>query len=1078
MEPRYTQIKKGDSLSAIAKKEGISVAALADMNGITDVNKLKLGQKITLPNLKFDTSSLGIIGQNLIPNVFAENSYKVKAGDSLGVIAKKNNISVNELAAYNNIANINKLAVGDNINIPTKKSSNFSTSELKQSAAKAKYDNKKLYKGLDTNAIDNKQVVLNSLKGKEEFVLVDKKTNTLEKYDKAGNLISTFRVGLGKDKGDKFTINSKNKKVDRNTTPAGIYLVDKQSDKESYAHDYDNNILLLKSEAGLRQAASIHQVPNSLKEDRNNKISDTNLTNDDFSNGCVNCNKENFEQYLKIVQPGQKVVILPEEEGNYFTDTSGKLSFTTNKNKEFGQYNYTPKDKTGKALTLKSKKPTDIKNQYLNALSNEKTKLMADLGLSNDEYDNLAKRAYGILGQESNFGETPLNPMHDFGVENLYSKVFDDEKTRNSRSLGLTQIRPQHVNKEFAKKYGITADSLANPYQAAVATMERLADSYQAVKQPGIRDKYNNMTPENVYDYATTFYNKPQAVRNGEATGNNTYVQSVKKYAEELTTEDDMKKRKYAAGGDIQSPGGLDILSMGLSLVPGWGQIAGPAMGMISGLVKKQQAEKELRNTVVTGTPGNFATGGTIPLSTDSFQVKGSPNTTDGNDFNYKGAPIALDHDEVVDTAEDFVYSDDIINPTTGNSFAKDASKLHKAIGKAEKQIELNGSEEAKNTIKHSKQMGSSLASLQELLKTPMQPQTTAPQGFTKGGPLPWENFNVGDFQNWYNQMPGATPLTADGKWGPTTEAAYNKASFDYLNYTGKNKVNAIGGMSVPNYATNQFSSITPIDNILFPSSIGSAQKIPTAPQMMNTPDGPVDIAELGGVPNTAPLTMDQRATMTTPFVADSTESFPMTDGLVPGAGSSTQAGNLKSGIQLGDALQAFEVGSKFFETMQPAEKQRAYLDNSQITKQSYDTRPALQQNQRNFDNSVASISTPSVNLRRALTNNMQASKLNADSQTITQYDNMNKQALSTYEDKTSNRTRYNNQQQFIADDTNSRNRAAKDQAVQNAFTSLGNFGEALNRKDQSYASLNLLKELYPDVYDRIITKYNSKTTK
>ena len=34
----------------------------------------------------------------------------------------------------------------------------------------------------------------------KEFILIDKKTNTLEKYDAQGNVIS-FRVGAGKDKG-------------------------------------------------------------------------------------------------------------------------------------------------------------------------------------------------------------------------------------------------------------------------------------------------------------------------------------------------------------------------------------------------------------------------------------------------------------------------------------------------------------------------------------------------------------------------------------------------------------------------------------------------------------------------------------------------------------------------------------------------------------------------------------------------------------------------------------------------------------------------------------------------------------
>lgn len=624
-----------------------------------------------------------------------------------------------------------------------------------------------------------------------------------------------------------------------------------------------------------------------------------------------------------------------------------------------------------------------------------------------------------------------------------------------------------------------------------------------------------------------------------------------------------MKKKKCAVGGDLQSPNGIDLLSMGLSLVPGWGQIAGPALGMVSGLVKKQQAEKELRNTVITGTPGNFAwggllrnsfsnvraprdsiyqaqynayqqypqalqmtdpikagvydklnqfatdyiqtpygdalrkgfaQGGDLPLNSGAFQVKGNPSTTDGNDYNYKGSPIALDHNEVVDTSKNFVFSDIITNPLTGKSFAKEAALYEKSTGKAEKQVKMNNSEEAKNTIKHNERISSSLAQLQEVVKLVADTSSHSKSkdrfrekaeggyiGYAAGGPLPWEGFDVANFQNWYNTMPGVTPLTADAKWGPKTEQAYKQASFDYMNYTGKNKVDNVGGMSIPNYADNTFKSITPNNGALFPSSIGDSQKIPYKADPANvvqTPDGPVDMSELGVAnPSNTPLTIDQRANNTTPFVSQSGESFPMTE-----VGSSTQAGNLVQGSRrgaIGDALQGIEVMSKFFGTMQPAEHQNPYLDNTRITKQTYDPRPALQQNDRNFNNAVSGLSTPSINLRRALTNKMYASKLESDNQVTSQYDSMNKQALGNYENQVSNQRRYNNQQEYVTGEANQRNRAAKDQAVQNAFTSLGNFGEVVNRKDQSYESLRLLKELYPDVYDRIMMKYsNNSTTK
>lgn len=499
-----------------------------------------------------------------LPTVNAKD-YKVKKGETLGAIAKANNISVSELATYNNIDNPNKIKEGQKIVIPEKSKTSFSKIDLLQaykSNKPIKYDDKKLYKGLDESKIDNHKVILDYYKQnkpKTPYTVIDKKTNTLYQYDENNKLINQFRVGLGKDIGDKFTINSKNKKVDRNVSGAGIYNTVARPSNESYKHEYDNNIVLLENERGVRQAMSIHQLPNSLKRKRETLLNNTDLTDDDFSNGCINCNKEQFEQYNRLVTPGQPVYVLPEEPGNFFTVKNKKLSFTTNKNKEYGQYNFSPKSEEYFPLDIKSKNPTEYKNKFIHALSNEKQKLMKDLNLSSDEYDQLAKRAYGIFGQESSFGQGSWNPKNNYNLEKIYTDLFDTNAERQSRSLGLTQIRMKHVNPAIAQKYGINEDTLYNPYQSAIATMERLTDAYQSVKQPNVRDKYENLTPENVYDYAVTFYNKPETVRLGKASGNNSYVQNVNRYLSELETvipknetKELIAQVKYQKGGSVK----------------------------------------------------------------------------------------------------------------------------------------------------------------------------------------------------------------------------------------------------------------------------------------------------------------------------------------------------------------------------------------------------------------------------------------------------------------------------------------------------------------------------------------------
>ena len=113
--PIYTSyiVKKGDSLYSIARLNNISVDTILKDNGLTSPN-LSIGQQ-----LKIRTNNEVIeecIGEDF--NV-PDNSvtYMVKKGDSLYSIAKKFNISVNEIKDLNNLAN-NNLSIGQNLKIP------------------------------------------------------------------------------------------------------------------------------------------------------------------------------------------------------------------------------------------------------------------------------------------------------------------------------------------------------------------------------------------------------------------------------------------------------------------------------------------------------------------------------------------------------------------------------------------------------------------------------------------------------------------------------------------------------------------------------------------------------------------------------------------------------------------------------------------------------------------------------------------------------------------------------------------------------------------------------------------------
>lgn len=103
----YT-VKKGDTLSAIAKKYNTSWQELAKLNKLKDPNLIHPGQKITIT---------GTVNAEAKPKPKAETTYTVKKGDTLSAIAKKYGTTYQKLAKANGIANPNLIYPGQKIKI-------------------------------------------------------------------------------------------------------------------------------------------------------------------------------------------------------------------------------------------------------------------------------------------------------------------------------------------------------------------------------------------------------------------------------------------------------------------------------------------------------------------------------------------------------------------------------------------------------------------------------------------------------------------------------------------------------------------------------------------------------------------------------------------------------------------------------------------------------------------------------------------------------------------------------------------------------------------------------------------------
>jgi membrane-bound lytic murein transglycosylase D len=101
----YT-VKRGDTLWGVARKNGVSVPALASANGLSTASELVAGHKLKIPGGK---------GGATAPAESSRMSYKVRSGDTLSEIAEKFNVSVRELMAWNQLRQTTSLRAGQRL---------------------------------------------------------------------------------------------------------------------------------------------------------------------------------------------------------------------------------------------------------------------------------------------------------------------------------------------------------------------------------------------------------------------------------------------------------------------------------------------------------------------------------------------------------------------------------------------------------------------------------------------------------------------------------------------------------------------------------------------------------------------------------------------------------------------------------------------------------------------------------------------------------------------------------------------------------------------------------------------------
>ena len=104
-------VRRGDSLWGIARQHGVPVATLANHNGISTRDTLRIGQKIAIPGASGPRLASTTADQGGLQQV----TYTVRRGDTLSRISRMFQVSVKDLLAWNKLQSAHRIQPGQRL---------------------------------------------------------------------------------------------------------------------------------------------------------------------------------------------------------------------------------------------------------------------------------------------------------------------------------------------------------------------------------------------------------------------------------------------------------------------------------------------------------------------------------------------------------------------------------------------------------------------------------------------------------------------------------------------------------------------------------------------------------------------------------------------------------------------------------------------------------------------------------------------------------------------------------------------------------------------------------------------------
>ncbi len=180
-------VEKGDTMYSISRKYGVSVDEICAANNISNASKVKLGQKIRIPQKTAKSSSS--------EKKTTYTDYLVQPGDTLFSIARNYSTSVAAIRSANNMSETATLRSGQRLKIPAGSSAvktsaaSLATVKAELPAAQVPLTDPRSYqtKSVDTSTVWPVKA--------SELCYVEGKTNSVVLNGNRGEAVTAIRGG-------------------------------------------------------------------------------------------------------------------------------------------------------------------------------------------------------------------------------------------------------------------------------------------------------------------------------------------------------------------------------------------------------------------------------------------------------------------------------------------------------------------------------------------------------------------------------------------------------------------------------------------------------------------------------------------------------------------------------------------------------------------------------------------------------------------------------------------------------------------------------------------------------------------